>query len=284
MSTNCEMFLFPISDNYSKLEIFEEKKLDRISYNNKNKKNNFLEKKRMIVLNARGFKFEIMLDHMDRVPNSRLARIKKFIIDHDDSNKTKHSLSDHDFFYLDRLCDGYSENLNEFYFNKDPCVLNFILRFYETQINNDTQIHINFKNICVLSLEDEFRYWNIENYESLIKPCCLFAIEEEGEIISDQISRQKDILAEFSYKEYFDRCFFPKIREKIWNFMEKPKSSIFSKVTLLIERLFNLSFVICRITFIWYGFKLNDAQNKLINFEPLCNLYNLFVPNSILKI
>ena len=56
------------------------------------------------------------------------------------------------------LCDRYSDDLNEFYFNRDPYILNMILNYYQTQ-----KLHLNY-NQCMLFIKSELIYWGIEEY------------------------------------------------------------------------------------------------------------------------
>jgi hypothetical protein len=175
-------------------------------------------KNEKITLNARGFKYEIFLDLMDKVKHSRLAKLKKFIL----MSRVNPS-SANDYFMRENICDGFNLQLTEFFFNKDPQMLGVILNFYEPRVNKHT--HINFVNFCPYSLEDELAFWNIRNYECLLESCCLLRLEKAKEELDVELRKERSVIDELNYKESFADCCFPRFRECLWNVMEKPKSS-----------------------------------------------------------
>jgi hypothetical protein len=172
-----------------------------------------------IILNARGFKYEILLNLMDRVKHSRLAKLKKFI-----EMSRVDSLSANEYFTREKLCDGFNSQLTEFFFNKDPHMLGVVLNFYEPRVNKHT--HINFLSFCPYSLEDELAYWNIRNYECLMEPCCLLRLEKAKEKIDIELKKERIVIDELNHKEDFADCCFSGFRECLWNIMDNPKSSI----------------------------------------------------------
>lgn len=162
------------------------------------------EKTRKIIINARGIKYEILLYKMDKLPNSRLGKLKSAI-----ENNQKE--------VLDELCDDYDLEKKEFYFDKDPYIVNSLLNYYsEDRFHTDDTICGNF-------LFNEFKYWQLDPY--LVHNCCQFKFLTKIEEIKQDIHKQYDIITEFNYKEDFGKYCLPKVREKIWNIMECPKSS-----------------------------------------------------------
>jgi hypothetical protein len=182
----------------------------------------------IVTLNARGVKFEMPLTHMDHLPNSRLANLKAMIIQYKLNSLTPQRV--HDFSLW---CDFYDPVNNEFYFNKDPDVVACVLDFYETQFDKagDKQIHIDTGSICVLDFQDEMEnYWLIYPFKEYLEPCCLIGLENEIERLSDKIAEHAKILDEYYYRDEYGQCCFPRLREKIWDLMENPSSSIYAKV------------------------------------------------------
>jgi hypothetical protein len=116
-----------------------------------------------IVLNARGTKYEIPLNTLDRVPNSRLSRLKQLI---ENEGKPIEDLSNDaatgtELISLDQICDGYNTELTEFYFNKSPRVIDLILEFYQNPMDSK-KAHIHSENFCAHNLAVEL---GIENFK-----------------------------------------------------------------------------------------------------------------------
>lgn len=176
--------------------------------------NDLLKDHRKIVLNCRGHKYQVCLDTFEKLPNSRLGKLRLAL-----KNKSNSE--------LDTLCDEFSLESNEFFFNKDPQILNLILEFYS---NEKVHLNINCSNFCAILLLNEFKYWGIDKYDDLLAPCCKSLIEKQKALVQDDLEQENSILKDLDAKEDFGKCFFPKIRRFIWNIMEYPKSSIFAMV------------------------------------------------------
>jgi hypothetical protein len=171
-----------------------------------------------VILNARGTKFEILFELMDKLKNSRLAKIKRFI---EMSRENREAANV--YFNRNKLSDGVSSQLDEFFFNKDPAMLGIILNFYEPKANQLTHIHsINF---CPLLLEDELAYWSITNYACLLEPCCMLRLEKAKEELEREMIKERAVIDELNAKDDFDCNLCPRFSEYIWNLVTKPKSS-----------------------------------------------------------
>jgi hypothetical protein len=184
----------------------------------KNRKNLKETKKEKIILNARGTRYECLAECFEKLPNSRLGKLKIAI------EKRKREHVDDDI--LTKLCDDFDLEKNEYYFNKDPYVLNVILNFYE----ND-RLHVH-DNICANFYGEELLYWEID--ENSIESCCQFKYFNKKEEIFEEIKiekKEKKELINDHQKESFDeKKRSDLIKKKIWNLMEKPSSSYFARV------------------------------------------------------
>ena len=100
-----------------------------------------------IYLNVRGVKYKISMKRLINLPRSRLARLAK-LIQSDENNEKE----------LAKLCDDYNLDQMEFYFDKDPFVLNRILNLYQ-----NGKLHVNHSD-CVYFIRDELEYWQIDEY------------------------------------------------------------------------------------------------------------------------
>jgi hypothetical protein len=175
--------------------------------------------KRRIFLNARGNKFEVLLRTLDNVPNGRLNTIKH-VIDANEHLITKNL----DLDKLDDVCDDYTDDLSEFYFNKNPVVFENILKFYQQPVL-EKKTHINLQDVCPLEQEEEFKYWNID-WEEYLDECCAVKLDDMRDKLHSEIEETKQIVGSVTKTIDFGEKFYPETRRKIWNIMDNPKSSL----------------------------------------------------------
>jgi hypothetical protein len=159
-----------------------------------------------IILNVRGIKYEVILDSFNEFQNTRLGIL---------SNQIKNKNYDE----ISKLCDRYNDDLNEFYFNRDPYVLNMILNYYQTK-----RLHLN-NDQCVLFIKSELEYWHIET--NLLQACCLSYYRKKHYNLNELIQLENKVIKSFQTKIDYG-FYFPKLREKIWNLFDNPNSSIYA--------------------------------------------------------
>lgn len=169
-----------------------------------------------IIINARGIKYEILSRTLDKFPNTRLGKLKKHI-----NNNNLHDIG--------LLCDRYNTELTEFYFNRDPYVLNMILNYYQTH-----KLHINHSE-CVLFLQAELDYWQID--EDSFHSCCQVVYHDKLDNAEDLIQFEKKVFKKFNHRDDYGKYCFPRIREILWNLFEKPESSIYAKIVFYFSSL-----------------------------------------------
>jgi hypothetical protein len=220
--------------------------IERLSFvNTKSKKNvlfkfdhdeekHLIQQPERIIINSRGIKYDVILKIFDKLPESRLGSLKLFLDSYKEYQLGENpDLDEPDLNNLLDICDGYDLELNEFYFNKDPYVLNSILNFY----TND-KLHID-DHSCAMQLADEFRYWDIDE-EILMDRCCEIRYYERKDAIQSEVKKENQELNKSisNNKEAFGESCFPDVREKVWNLFEKPTSSIYARVDLLFTSFF----------------------------------------------
>jgi hypothetical protein len=180
----------------------------------------------IVILNARGVKFDMLLKQMDAFPGSRLAKLKSLIEESKLSKLTPERIA-----HFKEFCDDYDPILNELYFNKDPSLVAFVLNFYETRKSKNDRTHVDLGSICILELDDEMRdYWQINDFKNFLEPCCLVLLERDVEKLQEKINKRNAIIEEYYYRENFGKYYFPELREKIWNLVEYPSTSIYAKI------------------------------------------------------
>ena len=151
-----------------------------------------------LILNVGGVKHELLLKTLDQVPNSRLGRLKN-------ANTTQKVL---------QICDGFHEN--EYFFERNPDSFTNILNFYRTG-----KLHLK-DNICVLSFQEDLKYWEIPDLN--IEICCQQKYYQKKEEIMEEIRKEEKVLKLITEVDAFKTC-FPSLRKKVWNLMENPQSS-----------------------------------------------------------
>ncbi len=165
-----------------------------------------------VILNIRGMKFDVLLEILDRIPGSRLAKLKNCI----DKNDQEALVS---------ICDDFDMSKSEFYFNRDHNIFNLVMNLYST-----LKLHID-RNHCVMLLNEEFTYWGID--EKNISNCCEWNFRDLRDEVLSEMDKEREVLNQYLHKEKFDNFYFADIREKLWNLFEKPHSSLLAKVTFL---------------------------------------------------
>ena len=190
-----------------------------IKIDNNNNDNQIIEKinKKRLIINARGIKYDVILNQFSRLPESRLGKLKSALdIYEKELNRKIIEVT------LSSICDDFDLDKNEFYFNRDPYIFNMILNYYSTG-----GLHFD-NNVCPYLIGAELKYWQIDEFS--IDDCCQNKYFNNKDDVSDEIKNKVKTLKEYNHKDDFGKRFFPKLREKIWVTIENPKSSHIAKV------------------------------------------------------
>jgi hypothetical protein len=172
--------------------------------------------KERIIFNVRGVKFDVLVRNLNNVPNGRLNIIKHVIeANRNFPNKTI------DIEKLDDVCDDYTKDLKEFYFNKNPVVFENILKFYQQPVLQK-KTHINIQDVCPLELEEEFHYWNID-WEEYLDECCSVKLDDLRDNLHDEIKETKEIIESVTKRINFGNGCMANLRQSAWYVMEVPK-------------------------------------------------------------
>jgi hypothetical protein len=162
-----------------------------------------------IIINARGVKYEVILNMFEKYPKTRLGKLRNYIINRN-------------YNELNLLCDHYNDDLKEFYFNRDPYLLNMMLNYYL----ND-KLHMN-QTDCAIFIKNELDYWQIDSYE--FDSCCHITFHEKIEKSDFLITLHNKTQKKIIYEDDFGESFFPRFRENIWNLFNNPQSSVYAKL------------------------------------------------------
>ena len=164
---------------------------------------------RRVVLNVGGVRHETLWRTLERMPHSRLGRLRRCAADGDS---------------LSTLCDDFDPTTMEFFFDRHPRAFSSVLNFYRTG-----KLHL-VDDICVLAFADDLEYWGVD--ELYLESCCQHRYHQRKENVFEEMRKEAESVRGqgTTADEDFGSDPCARWRRRVWDLMEKPQTSMAARV------------------------------------------------------
>jgi len=189
-----------------------------------------------VILNVGGKKHEVRWDTLDKFPTSRLGRLRHCV--------THRGLKE--------LCDAYSLQRREYYFDRSPRNFDAILGLYRTN-----KLHLS-QGVCVQDFCEELEYWGLNDLH--LEPCCQHTYYRARWLLPSYGIQDDDL------EEEFGSHYYSRVQKQLWNLFENPHDSCAAKVVAVVSCMFVVVSTLCLIFSTLPKFQQKD-QNGIVQEE-----------------
>ncbi|XP_062452387.1 potassium voltage-gated channel subfamily V member 2-like [Rhea pennata] len=212
----------------------------------------FLRNKYFLNINVGGKSFQIAYKVAARYP---ITRIGKLAIYTDPMKKLQ-------------LCDDYSVQRNEYFFDRDPSIFHYVFHFYRSGV-----LWI-MDEMCPSHFVEEIEYWGIHLKYS--QRCCRILFEEKQDELIENLKIQKELEAELEpldSAEHFEGKCLGKFRKMIWNLIENPYSSVPAKIIAVMSSFFVLISIVGMTLSTVEEMKHKTGKKWMEQLEMICAIF-----------
>ncbi|CAM9779313.1 unnamed protein product [Bubo scandiacus] len=167
-----------------------------------------------------------------------------------------------------QLCDDYSVQKNEYFFDRDPLIFYYIFHFYRSGV-----LWI-MDEMCPSNFVEEIEYWGIHLKYS--QHCCWILFEEKQDEVSEYLKIQKELEAQLEpldSVEQFEGKFLGWFRKMIWNLIENPYSSVAAKIIAVMSSFFVLISIVGMTLSTVEEMKHKTGKMWMEQLEMICAIF-----------
>ncbi|XP_044151300.1 potassium voltage-gated channel subfamily V member 1 [Bufo gargarizans] len=193
-------------------------------------------------INVGGSRFVLSLQTLSSHPQTRLGKL---------------ATSGRDEVY--DLCDDANLVDNEYFFDRSSQMFEYIINYYKTG-----RLHI-MEQLCAVSFLQEIEYWGID--ELSIDHCCRDRYFRK-KLQTETLDIKKDQEELESEEDDFTGVPFENLRQKLWDVLEKPGSSVAAKTFGTVS----MTFVVVSVAnMVLISSEVNTIDQPLLNIlEYVC--------------
>jgi len=189
-----------------------------------------------VILNVGGKRHEVRWTTLDKYPTSRLGRLR-------------HSMT---HAGLIQICDSYSLEMREYFFNRSPRNFDAVLGLYRTG-----KLHL-AAGVCVQDFCEELEYWGLNDLH--LQPCCQHSYYRARWLLPQPNTDEE------TEEDFGTGCCAPTQRH-LWNLFENPHHSMAAKVVAIVSCLFVVVSTLCLIFSTLPAFQQKDGSGKITQEE-----------------
>ncbi|XP_066492526.1 potassium voltage-gated channel subfamily V member 2-like [Tiliqua scincoides] len=166
------------------------------------------------------------------------------------------------------LCDDYSVLKNEYFFDRDPLIFNYVFHFYRSGV-----MWI-MDELCPSNFVEEIEYWGI--HMKYTQRCCRILFEEKMDEMDEYLKIQRQLEAELEpveREEHFEGKCLGEFRKMIWNLIENPYSSIPAKIIAIMSSIFVLISIVGMTLSTVEEMQHKTSKKCMEQVETLCAIF-----------